>query len=270
MFKRRTARLRWRRKRISRLFSATSRLVGLKLKIRNRRVKTLLMAFFIAATLSACVAAVQRRAGGHHAIPTPTPEASYPNPSLLLLGATTLHDAARLRQSSFPCCKRWTVRAGLIKYGSASSINPRLTRLTQAIVSFMLRRGSCAGPTTINSAAPWPMKSPTKISVMSPKRKSSAPGLNILAAGLQQLFPAAGRWRPLLASWSCADMDAPKSLPPTAMASISSARRLFKYTLVDALTWIRKVSGDSWRWVSFDSPWIWMTASPPFSGALTG
>ena len=197
-------------------------------KITNCKVKTILMAFFIAATLSACIAVGPAPAGGHHAIPTRRRRRLI---RILLRGATTLTTLSACAKSSFPCCKAWIIHAGSIKYGSASSINPRSTRLTQAIVSFMLRRDSCAGPTTINSAASWLMKSPTKISVTSPKRKSSARVSIFLRRDCSSCFPRPVRWRPLPASWSRADMDAPKSLPPTAMASISCGAPVILKTL---------------------------------------
>ena len=71
-------------------------------------------------------------------------------------------------------------------------------------------------------------------------------GLNILAAGLQQLFPAAGALAPIAGELVARDYSRNEEFAAD-RHGVEILRRAgyTKETLLDALTWIRRVSGDA-------------------------
>jgi Zn-dependent protease with chaperone function len=218
--------------------------VGRKLRSGNYQGKALLLVF-LATTLSACIAtgpAPSRRAPRDS---YSTSEASYPTASSSSRRYGS-NDAERLRQVMVPLfqgmdhpCRLDQVRIGIINQAAINAANAGNCQFY--ITAGLLRRANDDQLRGVlaHEIAHEDLGHVAKAQVL-------GAGLNILAAGLQQLFPAAGALAPVAGELVARGYGRSEEFAAD-RHGVDILRRAgySKETMVDALTWIRRVSGDS-------------------------
>ncbi len=152
-----------------------------------------------------------------------------------------------------PLLRRWIILAGSTKRGWASSIKMRSMPPTRATASSMLPWVFCSAPRTINCAVFWRMSGPPRFR---PCRQSAGAwrGINILSAGLQQLFPTAGALAPIAGELWRAVMAARRYAADRHGVDILRRAGYSKDMMLDSLTWIRRVSGSAGGGISIHAP----------------
>ena len=216
--------------------------IGRKLETGSPKPGTVIVALlFLAATLSACVVpapAPSRRAPSQRDDYSSAP----PPPSRRLDSA----DAERLRRVMIPLlqamdhpCRADQVRVGIINQNEINAANA-------GNCEFYITAGLLRAPTTINCAVCWRMRSPTKISATWRKHRCLVRDSIFLSAGLQQLFPAAGVLAPIAGELVARGYGRTEEYAAD-RHGVDILRRAgySKDTMLDALTWIRRVSGSA-------------------------
>jgi predicted Zn-dependent protease len=222
-------------------FRGSEFLVEGKLKTRNQRPATTLAVLLLAGlTFSACVAlgpAPSRRA----------PREEYPSPSPSYSSRRVdPQDAERLRRVMVPLlrsmdrpCRLEEVRVGVV---NQSEINAGNAGSCQFLVTVgLLQR---ANDEQLRGVLAHELAHQDLGHVA--KAQAIGTGANILAAGLQQLFPAAGVLVPIVGELGMRAYGRNEEYAADRHAVDILRRAGYpKENLVDALTWIRRVSGNS-------------------------
>jgi Zn-dependent protease with chaperone function len=215
---------------------------GLRLRSGNHKGKILLV-LFLATTLSACIAtgpAPSRRAPRD---PYSGPEPSYPSSSSRRYESS---EAERLRQVMVPLlqgmdhpCRLDQVRIGIVNQAEINAANAGNCQFY--ITAGLLRRANDDQLRGVlaHEIAHEDLGHVAKAQVL-------GAGLNILAAGLQQLFPAAGVLAPVAGELVTRGYGRTEEFAAD-RHGVDILRRAgySKETMVNALTWIRRVSGDA-------------------------
>ena len=215
---------------------------GLKLRFRNHKGKTLLV-LFLAITLSACIATGPGPSRRAPRDPYSSAEPSYPSSSSRRYES---HEAERLRQVMVPLlqgmdhpCRLDQVRIGIVNQAEINAANAGSCQFY--ITTGLLRRANDDQLRGVlaHEIAHEDLGHVAKAQVL-------GAGLNILAAGLQQLFPAAGVLAPVAGELVARGYGRTEEFAAD-RHGVDILRRAgySKDTMVDALTWIRRVSGDA-------------------------
>ena len=222
----------------SKILSGNEFLVGRKLRAVRQRtaIAALLLA---AATFSACVAVgppPSRRA----------PRDEYSSPSPSPSRRVDPQDAERLRRVMVPLlrsmdrpCRLEDVRVGV---SSQSEINAGNAGACQFLVTMgLLQR---ANDEQLRGVLAHEIAHQDLGHVA--KAQALGAGANVLAAGLQQLFPAAGVLAPIVGELGMRAYGRNEEYAADRHAvDILRKAGYPKENLVEALTWIRRVSGNS-------------------------
>jgi Zn-dependent protease with chaperone function len=221
------------------LVSGCKFLVRRKLETGNRKPRTIALALLLlAVTLSACVAvgpAPSRRA--------PSPRDDAPSTTS---GRVDPADAERLRRVMIPLlqamdhpCRVDQVRVGIINQNEINAANAGNCEFY--VTMGLLRRANDDQLRGIlaHELAHQDLGHVAKAQVL-------GAGLNILAAGLQQLFPATGALAPIAGELVARGYSRSEEFAAD-RHGVDILRRAgySKETLLDALTWIRQVSGSA-------------------------
>ena len=231
-----------RPRRIAQCLVLSSRfLIGRKLETRNRKLGIILTALLLTAfTLSACVAvgpAPSRR----------SPRQDYPSPAPSYSSRRTDSlDAERLRRVMVPLlqamdrpCRLDRVRVGIVNQDEIKAANAGNCEFY--VTAGLLRRANDDQLRGVlaHEIAHQDLGHVAKAQVL-------GAGLNILAAGLQQLFPAAGALAPVAGELVARGYGRTEEFSADRHGvEILGRAGYSKETMLDSLTWIRRVSGDS-------------------------
>ena len=218
-------------------------LVGPNPRSANHKVRTLLVVF-LGATLSACIAAGPAPSRRAPRDPYSGPEPSYPSSSSSSRRYEP-YEAERLRQVMVPLlkgmdhpCRLDQVRIGIVNQTEINAANAGNCEFY--VTAGLLRRANDDQLRGVlaHEIAHEDLGHVAKAQVL-------GAGLNILAAGLQQLFPAAGVLAPVAGELVARGYGRTEEFAAD-RHGVDILRRAgySKDTLVDALTWIRRVSGD--------------------------
>ena len=212
-------------------------LSGRRLKAKNQKLGTVAGALLLLAlTLSACVAVGP---------PTQTrraPREDYPPPSS---GRVDSYEAERLRRVMIPLlramdhpCRADQVRVGIINQNEINAANAGNCEFY--VTAGLLRRANDDQLRGVfaHEIAHEDLGHVAKAQVL-------GAGLNILAAGLQQLFPASGVLAPIAGELVARSYSRNEEFAAD-RHGVDILRRAgySKETLLDSLTWIRRVAGD--------------------------
>jgi Zn-dependent protease with chaperone function len=223
------------------LVSSSEFLVDRKLGTRNQKPGTILSLLLLASTLSACVVATgpapSRRA------PTPRDEYSSSSPAYSSRRVDS-YDADRLRRVMIPLleamdhpCRVDQVRVGIINQSDINAANAGNCEFY--VTMGLLRRADDDQLRGVlaHEIAHEDLGHVAKAQVL-------GAGLNILSAGLQQLFPAAGVLAPIAGELVARGYGRSEEAAAD-RHGVDILRRAgySKDTMLDALTWIRRVSG---------------------------
>jgi Zn-dependent protease with chaperone function len=216
-------------------------LVGKKPETRNRKLGTIIVVLlFLAATMSACVLgpAPSRR--------TPSPRDEYSSPSpTSSSGRVDPYDAERLRRVMIPLlqamdhpCRVDQVRVGIINQNEINAANAGNCEFY--ITMGLLRR---ANEDQLRGVLAHEIAHEDLGHVA--KAQALGAGLNILSAGLQQLFPAAGVLAPIAGELVARGYGRTEEYAAD-RHGVDILHRVgySKDTLLGALTWIRRVAGN--------------------------
>jgi Zn-dependent protease with chaperone function len=215
-------------------------LVGVKLKTGNYKLAAIFAALLLCAmSLSACVAVSS-------APPRRTTRAEYSPPPASYSRRDDTVDGERLRRVMPPLlqamdhpCRMDQVRVGII---NQSEINAANAGNCEFFVTMgLLRRANDDQLRGVlaHEIAHQDLGHVAKAQVL-------GAGINILSAGLQQLFPAAGALAPIAGELFARGYGRSEEYAAD-QHGVDILRRAGygKDTMLDALTWIRRVSGDS-------------------------
>jgi Zn-dependent protease with chaperone function len=213
--------------------------IGRKLETRSPKPRTITVAFlFLAATLSACV------------VPAPAPSRRAPSPRddapSTTSGRVDPADAERLRRVMIPLlqamdhpCRVDQVRVGIINQNDINAANAGNCEFY--VTMGLLRRANDDQLRGVlaHELAHQDLGHVAKAQVL-------GAGLNILAAGLQQLFPATGALAPIAGELVARGYSRSEEFAAD-RHGVDILRRAgySKETLLDALIWIRQVSGSA-------------------------
>ena len=224
------------------LVSSSEFLVDRKRGTRNQKLGTIFfLSLLLASTLSACVVATgpapSRRA------PAPRDEYSPPSPAYSSRRVDS-YDADRLRRVMIPLleamdhpCRVDQVRVGIINQTDINAANAGNCEFY--VTMGLLRRANDDELRGVlaHEIAHEDLGHVAKAQVL-------GAGLNILSAGLQQLFPAAGVLAPIAGELVARGYGrTEESAADRHGVEILRRAGYSKDTMLDALTWIRRVSG---------------------------
>jgi Zn-dependent protease with chaperone function len=213
-----------------------------KLETRNRKPRTIALALLLlAATLSACVVAGPGPAPSRRA---PSPRDDYSSAPSTTSGRGDPADVERLRRVMIPLlqamdhpCRVDQVRVGIINQNEINAANAGNCEFY--VTMGLLRRANDDQLRGVlaHELAHQDLGHVAKAQVL-------GAGLNILAAGLQQLFPATGALAPIAGELVARGYSRSEEFAAD-RHGVDILRRAgySKETLLDALTWIRRVSG---------------------------
>jgi Zn-dependent protease with chaperone function len=215
-------------------------LVDQNLETGNQRQGTITLALLLmAVTMSACVAIApqpsRRAPRDEYSSSTPTYSSGRVDP----------YDAERLRRVMIPLlqamdhpCRVDQVRVGIINQNEINAANAG--NCDFYITMGLLRR---ANEDQLRGVLAHEIAHEDLGHVA--KAQALGAGLNILSAGLQQLFPAAGALAPIAGELVARGYGRTEEYAAD-RHGVDILRRAgySKDTMLDALTWIRRVSGD--------------------------
>jgi Zn-dependent protease with chaperone function len=218
--------------------------VGRKLRFGNHKGKILLVVL-LATTLSACVTTGPTASRRVPRNPYSVPEPSYPSSNSSSRRYDS-YEVERLRHVLVPLlqgmdrpCRLDQVRIGIVNQAEINAANAGNCQFY--ITAGLLRRANDDQLRGVlaHEIAHEDLGHVAKAQVL-------GAGLNVLAAGLQQLFPAAGILAPVAGELVARGYGRTEEFAAD-RHGVDILRRAgySKATMVDALTWIRRVSGDA-------------------------